>query len=174
MVKLVKARECCLENVWGVRDKKGEVKLKTPKNVTDYGCVIAARLETMLYVGTEDNLVEGLNDLESKHGHWQVTKKDKVLQRMVRDALLEEFQSMTGRVEMQPDGKLEYILKRGGNVPEVCKRPELQTPVAKDVSLTLMRMPRLTRDGEHTRGMLMDKDIRARLPALLLRGIYCA
>ena len=150
------ARDCCLANVNGVLDKKGERQFPNPDNLTDYGKVISFRLEPRVYCGTEGSL-EWFNTVDTKYGHWQVSKKDAVLTRMCRDELELEFRAT--QVEyVTTDGSSRLVLVKSGQIPKIVKKKDLYNSVTSDVQLTLMRMPPRVRDGDHTRNLIMDKD----------------
>ena len=135
---LVMARKGCLTTVWGEFDSKGKLLKSSPKNVTDYGKVVAARLEPKVYTGTE-SLMEWFNEVDTRHGQWQVSKKTKALTRMVRNALEQEFRESRSEYEVQPDGNRKLVQRRAGPIPANCKRQDLYHSVTSDVELTLMR-----------------------------------
>jgi hypothetical protein len=141
----------------GVVNEKGEKKVSVPQNLTDYGKVIAARIEPRLYAAAEGNM-EWFNTIDCTFGYWAPSKKGHALTRMVRDCLEMEFKDYRLVCETGDDCKERLVLRKEGAVPATTKRPELYNKVAADVFLSLMRMPSRSRDGEHTRGLLMDRN----------------
>jgi hypothetical protein len=125
----------------------------TISNITDFGFVIAARVEPFVFVSDTDQ-VEYYDITQSTFGYWQVTSKEKALKKLVRQALLDEFRDVYAQRE--DGGKILFV--RGGKVPGYCKRTEFRNKVAEDASLILLRVPRTFLDGEGARQFLMDRD----------------
>jgi hypothetical protein len=122
-------------------------------NITDFGFVIAARIEPFVFVSDTDQ-VEYYDITQSSFGYWQVTSKEKALKKLVRQALLDEFRDVYAQRE--DGGKILFV--RGGKVPGYCKRTEFRNKVAEDAALVLLRVPRTFLDGEHARQFIMDRD----------------
>ena len=73
---------------------KGEWKGgAAPKNVTDWGIVVAAKLEPYLYISEEDQCE--YVDFAGQFGVWKVTKKDKAQKAMTRNVLIRELRLMS-------------------------------------------------------------------------------
>ena len=136
---------------------RGKKRLPTPQNITDYGKVLGSRLECKLYYGIEEQM-EIFNTWDCKHGFWQIAKKGKVAAKIVSETLEDEFKGLQVVFEKQADGNSKPVFRRYGRIPEIVKRPSFYKAITDDVCLKLMRMPTRVRDGEHSRGLLMDKD----------------
>jgi hypothetical protein len=141
------ARRACIAALLAV-EKGGAIS-----NITDFGYVIAARVEPFVFVSDTDQ-VEYYDVSQSKFGFWQVTAKEKALKKLVRQALLDEFRDVYAQREH--GGKILFV--RGGKVPGYCKRTEFRNKVAEDAALVLLRVPSTFLDGEHARHFIMDRD----------------
>jgi hypothetical protein len=144
---LFHARRACVASLRAV-EKGGTIS-----NITDFGFVIAARVEPFVFVSNTDS-VEYYDITQSSFGYWQVTSKEKALKKLVRQALLDEFRDVYAQRE--DGGKILFV--RGGKVPPYCKRTEFRNKVTEDAALVLLRVPRTFLDGEHTRPFIMDRD----------------
>ena len=153
-----RARESCLRSLQPKLDTNGEPKCQTPDNVTDFGTVIAVRLEPFIICGRKATMEYYDKTLSpAGFGMWR-TFEDRAhaLKSVVRDMLLQEFKKMSYKYE---DGKLFFTTV--GEPPRACKRPGFYKSVAEDVSLTLVRSaPSAFLDNEHTRRFLQDVDGR--------------
>mmetsp|Transcript_75192 Transcript_75192/g.121371 ORF Transcript_75192/g.121371 Transcript_75192/m.121371 type:complete len:666 (-) Transcript_75192:111-2108(-) len=142
MLDFVQSRNCCLESL-----EEGHAK-----NTTDFGHVIGFRLEPRVYINDNDTM-EYFQSSSLHHGRWRVTKKDKALKLLVRNALLDEFRPKT--VNYDPDGKL--LWKRFGTPHFVLKTQTVRNAIAEDVGLLLKRDPSIPLDcSERSRRLIMD------------------
>ena len=138
----VASRRCCLESL-----ESGYTG-----NTTDFGNVIAFRLEPRVFINDNDTM-EYYEDSEQHHGRWKVTKKEKAMKRLVRSALLDEFRPL--KASYSSDGKL--LWKREGNPHPLVKTSRIRNAITEDVSLVLKRDPSIALDcSERIRRLLVD------------------
>ena len=149
--EVVRARAACCRVVFGITDDKGELKFPTPDNTTDFGLLVAARLEPFVLCGRKSTME--FYDRSLPFGMWQtLMDREKVIQLLVRDVLLDEFR---GCKVSYVDGKVQ--LKHTGPPAKCCKRRGFYTAVAGDTALSLMRTaPALFLDHKDTRRFLQD------------------
>jgi len=83
-----------------------------PKNVTDWGIVVAAKLEPYLYI-SEDDQCEYV-DFAGQFGVWKVTKKDKAIKALTRNVLTKELRLMS--MFIGEDGKRESRSRSGPGI----------------------------------------------------------
>jgi hypothetical protein len=126
-----------------------------PRNTTDFGTVIAARLESFCYISDTD-YIEYFETESYRYGCWRGSGKEKALKKIVRRALMDEFRPLKAVYEQ--GGKMK--LERYGPVPPVCKRQGFRNAVAEDVGLVLLRSPPKSLDADDTRRFLQDHDGR--------------
>ena len=83
--------------------------IHAPRNITDWGLVVAAKLEPYLYISDEDQCE--YVDFAGKYGIWKITKKDKATKALTRNVLLDELCLMGLRIN--DDGKREARPRSG-------------------------------------------------------------
>jgi hypothetical protein len=115
---------------------------------TDLGTVIAYRLESRVFVGTESDNMEVFDEAA---GLWRVVKGDKVLKGLVREAVLQEFRP---KKASYVEGKL--VLSRSGPTPGPMKSQKIRNTTVDECTSLLRRDPSRPLDGEATRRLLLD------------------
>ena len=149
---LSKAFRCCVSALQPDEDSKGKQKFHTPKNTTDFGTLIASKLECTLFIADGGSME--LYDKSGTYGKWKVVSDcTKTLQALVRAELLEFGKPQ--HMERQPDGKLVPV-SRGDSYPQ-CKQRDFYVSVASDVSVSLYcTEPRVRIDSVASRRFLTD------------------
>ena len=154
--ELLEARRCCEAIVNGIPGKGDKLSFPTPDNVTDFGKLIAARLEPFVMCGKKSTM-EYFDPSAGRAGYgmWRVLEdREKVLQLTVRDSLMNEFRQVGYKYI---EGK--QVFEHYGQPPPAVKRPPFYRNVAADVGLTLMvKNPMAFLDNGDTRRFLQDVD----------------
>ena len=147
MADYTRARAAAIEALEAVA--AGESK--SAGNTTDFGTVVAYRLEPYVYVSDSDQF-EYFDTCGCQHGLWKVTKKERALKKLVRQVLLTEFRPSRATL----DKEKRLVFAHYGESPGQCKKAGFRNSVAEDASLLLLRQPRRPLDDDSTRHLLQD------------------